>query len=71
MTVVLFMRLNSVEIDQAGWIGGDMRLLVLSRTRYVFNPKARATAFALCFASSLPATRKIEGRPVIFPPSSP
>ena len=70
MTVVLFTRLNSVEIDQAGWIGGDMRLLVLSRTRYVFNPKARATAFAFCFASSLPPTRKIEGRPVILPSSS-
>ena len=31
MTVVFFTRLNSVEIDQAGWLGGDMRLLVLSR----------------------------------------
>jgi len=70
MTVVFFIRLNSVEIDQAGWIGGDMRLLVLSRTRYVFNPKARATPFALSFASSLPPTRKIEGRPVTLPSSS-
>ena len=54
MTVVFFMRLSSAEIDQAGWIGGDMRLLVLSRTRYVFNPKARATVFAFCFASPRP-----------------
>jgi hypothetical protein len=33
MTWYFYTRLNSVEIDQAGRIGGDTRLLVLSSTR--------------------------------------
>jgi len=37
LTSVFFTRLNSVEIDQAGRIGGDMRLPVLSR-RHSLRP---------------------------------